>query len=652
MPTLNRERRVNPIRSDPSRTATLRKEFERAMSRRMKELIRSIMAVIGDEDAFGLLVPHRLGLNTEVLTVNNRWKALRQPQQLEAFRLWIAGQVNAGILQGMTETGGAPADLWMEQYIRQAYEKGAGRAFDQAAGKHAKDNAATMQYYQGTKDEFLRSAFRRPASVERVKQMATRVWTDLKGVTDTMSTQMQRTLTDSFIQGDGPYVMARKLRTNVNKIGVARSKMIARTETVRAHAEGQLDTLEALGVEEVGVAVEWSTTGDDRVCPICLPMGGTVLKLKEARGSIPAHPNCRCAYIPANVGEARVGQRKSKSAIDKSVRAAKKAGGTMPVTEKLITRTRPKPVVKERASSRAKRAAANVVKASNAGPTFASMVVEETGASSGVAKMAMAAATVGDFAVPGVPVGSMVVTGLATVKSPTASVRVAKRIIDRLMGKPLTKAAKRKVQKSVVKTALKKKKRTVVKKKAKLATSKKAPKKKSTAPKKVRPPKKTKKVVGVDVKARNAAQDYTTDAFQKVNKGLRSGKITDNRIVQGTDKYLKSQPKFDRPTIRSFNTTENEKQAIIDMLKTGKYTDKAYMSSRKVPTLTDEIALSDGITSKGRVVMRVQGKTGIDISDLSLNPGEGEVLFPRGSSFKVKTWKETDNGGLIIDLVE
>ena len=154
------------------------------------------------------------------------------------------------------------------------------------------------------------------------------------------------------------------------------------------------------------------------------------------------------------------------------------------------------------------------------------------------------------------------------------------------------------------------------------------------------------------LEARQAAEDYTTDAFQKVNTGLREGKVVDKRIVEGTDKYLRNAPKFDGTTVRSFTVTTKEKEDLLRSLNQGTIADKAFVSTRKVPTLTDKAALERGITSSDRVVFRIKGKQGVDISDLSLNPGEGEVLYPRNVKFRVTGFTQAKSGGLIADLVE
>lgn len=88
---------------------------------------------------------------------------------------------------------------------------------------------------------------------------------------------------------------------------------------IRAHAEGQLDSFKTLGVEEVGVAVEWATANDDKVCPKCQSLEGIVLKIDEARGLLPRHPGCRCAWIPANVGEVSDAQTRTQAGVEEAL---------------------------------------------------------------------------------------------------------------------------------------------------------------------------------------------------------------------------------------------------------------------------------------------------------------------------------------------
>lgn len=304
-------RRMNPLRLDPTRTTMIRRRFETDMKRRFDKFKRALWSLVVEEDAFGL-TPRK------PLVLHQRYAALMTPQQLEEFRRWVQGQVDQGIL-AQTRPG---EPNWLQQYISESYEKGQGRAFDDAMRKYGYGGQALLEYYQGSRDQFLRSSFRNPASVERVELLASRSFTDLKNVTEGMSTQLNRTLTDGIIQGKSPREVGRELNKVVDGYK-NRGVTIARTETIRAHADGQLEALRQLGVEEVGVMVEWSSAADDLVCDLCSELDGAVFKLQEAQTIIPRHPNCRCAWIPANVGEPQAGQKRGKEAqkaLDESIK--------------------------------------------------------------------------------------------------------------------------------------------------------------------------------------------------------------------------------------------------------------------------------------------------------------------------------------------
>ncbi len=322
----------NPLRADPTRTATLRRLVEANLRKRFSALKRSVFELIVTEDAFGLTVNPLKIFNQLVRdwksgdrpeTLNQRFAFATQPQQLVEFQKWLAEQLGEKLEVKQLEN---PEEQFMEQFIQQGYEKGAGRAFDDTRKAVLQtDSERVSDFYDGTKEEFLRASFAQPVQKEKVRVLATRAMTDLKGVSEAVATQLQRTLADGLVQGQGPRQIARTMAATIDKVGKRRAELIARTEIIRAHAEGQLDAMERLGVEEVGAQVEWSTAGDQRVCPLCKPLDGVVMKLKEARGIIPRHPQCRCAWVPANVGESQSGQKRSKAevqaAIGKSIRA-------------------------------------------------------------------------------------------------------------------------------------------------------------------------------------------------------------------------------------------------------------------------------------------------------------------------------------------
>ncbi|RPI64644.1 MAG: phage head morphogenesis protein, partial [Planctomycetaceae bacterium] len=73
---------------------------------------------------------------------------------------------------------------------------------------------------------------------------------------------------------------------------------LARTEIIHAHAESTLNRFEEFGIDGVMGQAEWSTSGDGLVCPRCAAVGGKIYSLSDARGMLPMHPNCRCAWLP------------------------------------------------------------------------------------------------------------------------------------------------------------------------------------------------------------------------------------------------------------------------------------------------------------------------------------------------------------------
>jgi SPP1 gp7 family putative phage head morphogenesis protein len=92
--------------------------------------------------------------------------------------------------------------------------------------------------------------------------------------------------------------IAAEMLDKIDNLTETRALTLARTEVIHAHAEGQLDQFTDLGVEEVGVEAEFSTAGDDLVCPECEALEGQSFPVEEAHGIIPVHPNCRCTWIP------------------------------------------------------------------------------------------------------------------------------------------------------------------------------------------------------------------------------------------------------------------------------------------------------------------------------------------------------------------
>ncbi len=223
------------------------------------------------------------------------WGFLSSEQQLARFTEWLMNEINGTII--------TPDDPWWDAYVREGYEKGF-RDAHEFAMRHGVGGISLEDGFQlpgFSSDADIRLALSMPVHQDKLNLIASRLFNELEGMTDDMANRLARTLVDGLIAGDGPRDIARIL---ADEIGISRTRAetIARTEIIRAHAEGQLDSLSRLGITEFQLLAEWSTAGDDRVCPRCYDRQGLVLSLQEARGAIPLHPRCRCTWIPANVG--------------------------------------------------------------------------------------------------------------------------------------------------------------------------------------------------------------------------------------------------------------------------------------------------------------------------------------------------------------
>jgi SPP1 gp7 family putative phage head morphogenesis protein len=313
-------------RKDPTATKTLRSKFSSDATRRFGELKGDIIKAIVEQDALGLAAPDASLVGLAAVGPGERAFAFRQDSEKVAdFSEWLAGRVDERILE--TTTGPiSGTSNWSDKYITGAYRKGLTDSYINAGKIGALDDTV----FEGlTSQEFARQAFNSPMHADRVALLQTRAFTDLKGITRAMDSQISRTMAEGIANGLNPRQMARQLTDRVDKIGITRAKTLAQTETIRAHADASLNSYEQMGLEGVSVFAEWDTAGDDRVCPLCIPLEGVIMPIKEARGLIPRHPNCRCAWLPADEDK-MPGQKRGASATQAWQDSIARETGTKP----------------------------------------------------------------------------------------------------------------------------------------------------------------------------------------------------------------------------------------------------------------------------------------------------------------------------------
>lgn len=273
---------AQPQRTDPSKTGDIRRAFVRESNARFRDFKKALIEFLVKQDELALK-PSPLGVHAR------RYEFQTSAQKLEAFSTWLDDQMDSKILS-------KGKGIWAGRYIDSAYKRGIVRAYTDV---HGADLAKMQKGAAGaTKAEFLRASMAVPERIDSVQLLATRTFEGMKGLTSRAKTKMNFILANGLANGEGPAAMAREMVDAID-IEQGRAETIARTETAHAQAEGQLSGYEELGVEEVGLQVEFLTAGDDRVCEKCQELSDEgPYTIEQARGMIPAHPSCRCAWAP------------------------------------------------------------------------------------------------------------------------------------------------------------------------------------------------------------------------------------------------------------------------------------------------------------------------------------------------------------------
>lgn len=271
---------------DPTRTLTIRRRFDGEMYRRFRRIKGLIRRSIVDNDAFGL--------KTNEVANPNQFNFPTSDAKIGAFMGWLDEQVKDGIInvsyQGGRRTEAARA-AWMNVYIDSAYQQGIQRGRQEV-------NKARRGQRLSTDRSAVQMAFNQPFHADRVGMAYIRTYDELAGITQAMSQQISRELAQGIAEGRNPLQIANKLNDRVDKVGLHRARLLARTEVIRAHHAANIQEYHEAGAAGVEVQAEWLTAGDGRVCERCASLQGKVYALAEIEGMIPLHPNCRCVALP------------------------------------------------------------------------------------------------------------------------------------------------------------------------------------------------------------------------------------------------------------------------------------------------------------------------------------------------------------------
>lgn len=277
-------------RDEPTRTKTIRKDYAQGLRGRLAAIRSALREGIVVNDAFGIealvdairldLIQHPDGSTGVEALVDapseSQFEFTTDPKKIETARRWLKRRTDQEILQ---QFGGE------NEYIERAYVKGLEDAQSElnALGIGGESAAA--------------ASVRLPVHQEQLEQLYSRNLSELEGLTDDISKDLRRKLTDGLASGDGPRDIASDLTDIIGRVdgtpraAMNRATMIARTELMNSHNWARLKEWERAGVTKVDVILATDA------CPICQSYAADApYEASKAYGNLPQHPNCRCSH--------------------------------------------------------------------------------------------------------------------------------------------------------------------------------------------------------------------------------------------------------------------------------------------------------------------------------------------------------------------
>lgn len=241
--------------------------------------------------------------------VNYRYQL--SPRKMQQFIRWVDQQIYAKVFRVLR---GPPklvhkGKWWANAYVESAYKRGMAHAIQDLAGSGAPQAGEMTRVVGETSGAALDVMFLSPIHMDRVALLYGRAFEGMKGIAGSLSSSLSSILAEGMASGRNPYDIAASIKRSLDITG-GRARTIARTEIMRAHHVGAIQTYREAGVEGVRVLAELITVagGKDHlydplhVCPKCQALERQTrrkpMSLDEVEPLIPVHPNCRCTVVP------------------------------------------------------------------------------------------------------------------------------------------------------------------------------------------------------------------------------------------------------------------------------------------------------------------------------------------------------------------
>ena len=259
---------ANPLRVDPSRTQTIRFQLARQGRVKLKRMADDLQ---------------------QAVQYSTSWSQQTKTQKLASLQRWTRQLV-------ATHLDRPNQDTYLAEEVRKAHAKGVARSFDEAARAFSK----SKDFNLGAKAQFSRDV--RNRNRETIDLLVDTANNDIAHMGDQLIRQVARDAGALIRKGATGRQVRAAIRSAFQTIERKHLKAIVNVSIISAHAEGQLDGFEMVGVKRVGIRAEWVTAKDEHVCRQCAQREQRTYTLLQARGLLPFHVGCRCVWRLSRVG--------------------------------------------------------------------------------------------------------------------------------------------------------------------------------------------------------------------------------------------------------------------------------------------------------------------------------------------------------------
>ena len=241
------------IKKDPTRTKTRRMAFERDLVRLYKNFKKSVIPRI-----------------KELISREQASTILSKQKQTLSIQDDVDRIIDEEIEKNITRQ----AKDVIEKHTTLAYRAGAERASKELAG-YGLVVPPDLTFFD----------------MEVLNDLFTRNLNLVKGVNSAVKNDMLRIIGQGLLEGQHPYKIARNISKSIDKIGVKRARLIARTETIRSYNTAVSTKYKRSGIKKW----RWLAAMNERTCPECASRDGRVYEWGDEQP--PLHPNCACSIL-------------------------------------------------------------------------------------------------------------------------------------------------------------------------------------------------------------------------------------------------------------------------------------------------------------------------------------------------------------------